>query len=284
MRLKSKGNVKRDHSLGTLNKNRIWEILPRLCQKKGFEKGITLTDILKETKAKFPPNGYSKPTVISALKKLQTDGKIFKFKRRYFLVDIFEDDGWSIFAGYLNYLLDWFFDKLPLPSIQRIDQSSPDEDNIGELLFQFANRIGAFIVYLLIEAMRPTRKILPVYQRIEKALDFIQTAMPSSDLFRAFINFLPKSYSKNIILGAQMRENSFKKLSYDFRLIYHSINKSIEKGYLNYFKLFYLSRPENFDYCHHQWKETFVHKIGTYHRCIKCRAMVKSPSKLQVIG
>jgi hypothetical protein len=282
--LKSKSNVKRDHSLGTLNKTRIWSILPRLCQKKGFDKGITLTDILKETKAKFPPNGYSKPTVISALRKLQADSKIFRIKSGYFLIDIFEDDGWSIFAGYLNYLLDRILHKLPLPSIQRIDQSDAEEDNIGELLFQFANRIGAFIVYLLIEAMHPTRKILPVHKRTEKAVDFIQTAMPSSDLFRAFINFLPESYSKNIVLGAQMRENSFKKLSYDFRLIYHSINKSIEKGYLNHFKHFYLSRPENFDYCDHQWKETFVHKIGMYHRCIKCRVMVKSPSKLQMIS
>ena len=75
-------------------------------QKKGFEKGITLTEIIKETKVKIPPKGFSKPTVISALKKLQDDNKLLKIKQRYFLSDIFQDDGWSIFAEYLNYLLE----------------------------------------------------------------------------------------------------------------------------------------------------------------------------------
>jgi hypothetical protein len=276
--LKSKSNPKRDHSLGTLNKNRILEILPRLSQKKGFEKGITLTDISKETKAKFPPKGFSKPTIISALKKLQADNRIFKSKSRYFLTDLFQDDGWSIFAGYLNYLLEGVsFHVLPVHIIRNINQSGAEE-NIGELLTQFSNYIGIFILYLLTETMRPTQKIIPTSMRVDKALDFIQTAMPYSDLFRAFLNFLPESYSKDIVLGAQMKEDSFKKLSNAFKKIYPSIYTIIEGGYSRYFQNFYLGILDND--CKHDWKETFVHKLGTHYRCTTCRSMVKSLARL----
>ena len=83
----SKGNAKRDHLLGTINKYKIWWLLTKLSQKKGFEKGLTLTEILREIKVKIRPRGFSKPTVISALKKLQADGRLFKFKWRYFRRD-----------------------------------------------------------------------------------------------------------------------------------------------------------------------------------------------------
>ena len=51
--------------------------------------------------------------------------------------------------------------------------------------------------------MRPTRQIIPMSMRIDKAHDFIQTAMPHLDLFGAFLNFLPEKYNKDIVLGVQ---------------------------------------------------------------------------------
>lgn len=199
---------------------------------------------------------------------------LYKFKRRYFLKDLFQDDGWSIFAGYLNYLLDSkSFYKIPLDSIRRISQS-PTNDGIEELLFQFVNHIGAFILYLLIEAMRPTRKIIPVSMRIDKARDFIQTAIPYLDLFRSFLNILPQAYSKDIVLGAQMRETGLDKLSDAFRRVFPTIHKTLEEGYPQHFQDFYLGVHE--DKCEHEWKETFVHKMGKYYKCTMCRSMVKS--------
>ena len=48
----SKGNAKRDHLLGTINKYKIWWLLTSSLQKKGFEKGLTLTEILREIKVR----------------------------------------------------------------------------------------------------------------------------------------------------------------------------------------------------------------------------------------
>jgi hypothetical protein len=60
---------KRDHSLGRINKNRIWEIIQEISQEKGFDKGIRLTEILRENDAKIP-KGLSKPAVISRVRKI----------------------------------------------------------------------------------------------------------------------------------------------------------------------------------------------------------------------
>ncbi len=272
--MKSKGNVKRDHSLGTLNKNKIWSILPWLSQKKGFEKGITLNDILKETKAKLPPKGFTKPTVLSALEKLQADDRIFKSKRRYFIADIYEDDGWSIFAGYLNFLLQHTtFHNHPI-KVTRISHPDPEKD-FGEIFMQFSNYIGAFVLYLLIEAMRPTRHLVPRTLRIEKALKFIQTAMPHEDLLRAFLVFLGPMHDKDIVLGTEIRRESINKYSNAFRNIYPSIHQLLEGGYIQYFKYWYLDNQV--DKCNHVWKKTFVHKLGRrYHSCTRCYSVVHS--------
>ncbi len=285
--MKSKSNVKRDHSLGTLNKNKIWNIIPGLCQKKGFENGITLTDILKESKAKFPPNGYSKPTIIKALKKFEADDRLLKIKSRYFLVDIFEDDGWSIFGRYLNFLLlnTTFHNKSV--NVTRISHPDPERD-LGEIFLQFSNFIGIFVLYILIEAMRPTRKLVPRPLRIDKALSFIQTAMPHKDLLTAFLKFLPPIHNKDIVLGAEIRRDRINKFSNAFRYIYPSIHETLEGGYIQYFKNCYLDiQDKNFDHvwkndiqdakCDHVWKKTFFHKLGRwYYSCTRCTYVVNS--------
>jgi hypothetical protein len=198
---------------------------------------------------------------------LQDEDKIYKSKRRYYIAEFYQDNGWSIFAGYLNFFLTW----------KRISQS-PIEDGIEETLIQFANHIGAFMLYTLIEAMRPTRNIIPRSMRIDKAHDFIEIAIPHMDLFSAFVNSLPKAYRKDIVLGAQMRENSFNKLFNSFRNIYPHFYKNIEQGYQDYFQGAYLETIDDYSNCRHEWKETFVHKLGLYDKCRKCRAFKKSLS------
>lgn len=175
----------------------------------------------------------------------------------------------------LNYLLEsWSFYRVPSGPIRRISQF-PSDEGIEKLLFHFANQIGAFILYILIEATHPTRNIIPVSMRKDKAHDFIQTAIPYSDLFEAFlINVLPKTYRKDIVLGVQIKENSFDRLSSAFAKVYPNIYKTIEEGYPSHFQDFYSGIRD--DKCEHEWKETFVHKIGTYYKCTKCHSMAKS--------
>ena len=150
------------------------------------------------------------------------------------------------------------------------------------MLVQFANHIGVFILYLLIEAMRPTRDLIPRSMRVDKALDFIQTAIPYSDLFNAFLNLLPRKYRKDIVLGAQMKENSFNKLTDAFRGIYPRFYKAIEGGYPQHLQDAYLEIRD--DKCEHKWKQTFVHKIGMYYKCTRCRSMERSLTGLQSDG
>lgn len=273
-KLKSKGYAKRDNSIGTINKDKIWRILLPLFQRKEPGTGVMLKEILRENNAKIHSKGLSKPSVINALEKLQAEDKLYKSKARYYLAEFFRDDGWSIFADYLNFFLKQSFFISPSDSI-RSSQSSIDGD-IEKILFHFTNQIGAFILYVLIEAIRPTRRLIPRTMRIEKAKDFLQDAIPYLDLLSALLSSLPEPYRNNIVLGAQMKENSFNKLSDAFRNMYPHFSKDIEQGYSEYFQNFYLDTIDDYRSCRHEWKEVFVHKIGKQYKCRKCRAFAKS--------
>ena len=153
----------------------------------------------------------------------------------------------------------------------------PNDDKTKKSIIEFANLIGAFVAYLLIESMRPTRTLLPIPFRVEKAENFIETALNPAGLLTTFLSVLPDSYRKDVILGVQMNEKSLNELSDAYKRIYPSFSKFIEEKYLEHFDIFYVDEPEEYNYCQHKWKESFVHKVGVYYRCDKCQIMVKSP-------
>ena len=76
-----------------------------------------------------------------------------------------------------------------------------------------------------------------------------------------------------------MVKNSFNKLTGAFRDIYPHFYKSIEEGYTKHFQDAYLEILD--DKCEHKWKQTFVHKIGMYYKCARCRSMERSLTSLR---
>jgi hypothetical protein len=249
-----------------------------------YGKGISIKELTEKTKTKLPskgklPNGLTRQTVSSLLKELISDGKVFKVKNKYYKEDLYRDDGWSIFGRYLGGLLrDKRFYGFPQDHISQMHLSDAfsNSDNAKESIFEFANLIGAFVAYLLIESMRPTRTLLPIPFRVEKAENFIETALNPAGLLTTFLSVLPDSYRKDVSLGVQMNEKSVNELSNAYKKIYPSFSEFIEEKYLEHFQNFYVHELEEYNYCQHKWKESFVHKIGVYYRCDNCQIMVKS--------
>jgi hypothetical protein len=243
-----------------------------------YGRGISITELAKKTETKLRPKGLTRQTVSSLLKELIRDGKVFKVKNKYYKEELYRDDGWSIFGGYLGGLLrDKRFYGFPQDHISQMHLSDafPNNDKTKKSIIEFANLVGAFVAYLLIESMRPTRTLLPTPFRVEKAKDFIATALDPGGLLATFLSILPESYRKDAG-SLQMIEKSLDKLSNTYKKIYPSFSKFIEEKYLEHFQTFYVHDPEEYNYCQHAWKECFVHKIGVYYRCDKCQIMVKS--------
>ncbi len=162
-----------------------------------------------------------------------------------------------------------FIPDLELDSI-RFRNPELFRDDIEYALFQIVNRIGAFIVYMLIEAMSPTGKITNCNMRTKAGLDFINNAFSLPELFGTFLTILPKEYTKDITKGIELKEASYNKLSSSFAKIYPEVHKVIEDDYLSYFEVFYLDKDRYRNNCGHKWKETLLYKLGKYYECTKC--------------
>ena len=248
-------------------------------------KGITIMQIVKETKLKIPKRygnqpGLTRQTVTKFVNTLIKEDQIIKFGNKYFVVDDIVDDGRLEFANYLESLLIMgLMPKFGLDSIQRIQKvgQSSEDNKIDDALFQIANRVGAFITYVLIEAMSPTAKIISRKMRKRTGLNFIETAISLPDLFNSFVKILPNEYTKDIIQGMEMREASYNKLSNTFGKVYPAIHKDIEEGYPEYFEVFYQDKDRYSTNCKHDWKEILAYKLGKRYRCTKCRRYEISP-------
>ena len=72
-----------------------------------------------------------------------------------------------------------------------------DGDNLEGALFKMANIVGAFITFVLIEAMRPSKKIMSPVMRRRMIIDFIKSSISLDDLFGTFINMLPDAISND---------------------------------------------------------------------------------------
>ena len=185
--------------------------------------GITITEICKLS-------GLSRQTVNSWVNKLLKKGRITRVRNRYFVSEDMADDYWITLAYFLEYLLiRRSVAKFRVDPIQS-NWLNRDGDNLEGALFKMANIVGAFITFVLIEAMRPSKKIMSPVMRRRMIIDFIKSSISLDDLFGTFINMLPDAISNDIIQGNQIRKTSHDRLYSAFRHVYPSIYKALVDG------------------------------------------------------
>jgi len=146
-------------------------ILTIISKSSASGNGITITEISRETR-------LTRQTVYSLVKELLETGRITKTRKRYFVPDNMVDDYWTTLAYYLEYLL--IMSSVSGFRIDPIQKNwlNSEGDDIEGTLYKIANRIGAFITFVLIEAMRPSKKIMTPIERTTKSLNFIKSSNP----------------------------------------------------------------------------------------------------------
>ncbi len=242
--MKRKGTVgKWEHPIGMGHKLMILRII---SNSSASGKGITITEIVRKTKS-IRLNGsrqldLSRQTVTSLVNRLLEEGRIARIKRRYFMTEDMVDDRWSIFAAYLSYLLIMgSVAKFQVDPIRRVEgnlrSNKVNGNDLESALFLIANRIGAFITFILIEAMRPSKKIMSRTTGTRMRLDFIKSSISSEELFMIFRSMLPDAVSNDIVQGTQLRKASHERLSRAFKNVYPSIYKAIIEGLEEYLHL-----------------------------------------------
>jgi len=165
-----------------------------------------------------------------------------------------------------------------------------DSDNIIESnLFEFVNRVGAYIAFIFIESLRPVshNKAVTENAKKERTRYLIEKSIPIERLFRKFCFLLSQLEiidSNDFSLVPEkdipeepyeLSESSFERLSDSFRRIYPRIYEALENFWFNS-RTFHLKRNSFFagySKCNHKWEDYDLYKMGRCYICLKCHTL-----------
>ena len=178
---KNKKFKKHDYSTSSIHKKSICIVL---LQSSARKEGMSVKEI--HEKLKF----LTERTIFNLLNELRSEDKVFKSKMKYYLKDLFIDDGWSIFAEFLNeFQREYYLNKISSLKIYSSEQTLHNE--LENAILNFGNVIGAFIIYVLIESLRPNERKIPISDRHQILKDFLQNAINISLVYTRFLRILP---------------------------------------------------------------------------------------------
>jgi hypothetical protein len=337
-------NMQVENSIGNIHNKAIYEFL----LKRG-RKGAKPGEISKHVLVHIKGTKYAKPLSRTnsniRLKDLVKQKKIYRQNSRYYVNDPILLDIYN-FARSMKEACETIIQKSVIdaspdekvpgqytiagPGAFRIEffkalrDSSPskqfcetkfDKNTLNEkYIFEFANRIGAYITYLLIESMRPvagesedsiTKEVTmdengnTVSRRHIVSSALLQYAIDIKSILMCFLNIIDsfsaclknttntKSHTSNIDHSNyyELDKNDFDRLSKVFRNVYPGIYQALEKKW-NYDAIYETDwlehkEREGLIKCAHRWEETSIYKLGKFHFCRKCYSFI-SDNAMQV--
>lgn len=166
-----------------------------------------------------------------------------------------------------------------------------NDNTIEKNLFEFVNRVGAYIAYIFIEALRPLAMEMNATEnkKEERIRYLINIAIPIERLFQRFCQLLGQlnimrsvknlyNSEESVSQTSQLKEASFEKLSDSFRSVYPRLYDALENFWFNS-RMTYLKRhtlfAENYR-CIHKWENYHLYKTDLRcYICSKCHLMAE---------
>jgi hypothetical protein len=225
----------------------------------------------------------SRQAVNTHLNKLVAEGEIKKTRKgRYLSTEIFDDiayDPWAVYESCLNMMLTFIIEDgnvLNLQSLKNIVLTLMNGSNetIEKFIFEIANRIGAYAVYVFIESLRPRRNVSTEDVRSVLTKEFLNKVVPLMDLLEMFLYKLPIDPKE--IRYFEVNESTLEKVSAAYSNVYPNLARSLEHIYSQFCKKILNAKPK--DNCSHTWEKIYLHKVGDLYLCRKCNSMVRSPA------
>ena len=132
--------------------------------------GVEVKDIINYIRLRDTEKqrGITRQAVNADLSKLVADGDGKKTRKgRYLSTEIFDDiayDGWGVYESNLNMSRPFIIEDgnvLNLQSLGNIVLTLMNSSNetMEKFIFEIANRIGAFAVYVFLESLRSRRNV-----------------------------------------------------------------------------------------------------------------------------
>jgi hypothetical protein len=206
-------------------------------------------------------------TIFNLLNELLAEDKVFKSEKKYYIKDLFLDDGWSVFAEFLkNFQRQYRLSKIPLRRIYSHGHAFHDE--LENEIFNFGNVIGAFITYILIESLRPNERATAL-DRYDILIKFLQNAVDMNSIFLQFEKILPQDSTNQLIMG--LNNKLLEKIIDGYNNVYPGFSELLDYGFRKYIS-FDWSKSKS---CDHEGHKVKIHKIGDRFECSKCLGLVE---------
>jgi hypothetical protein len=273
---------KSSDSRGEIHRNKILEYIKTNSLRDWL--GVQVNEIVEHTR-------LSRATVTTHLNRLVAEGEIKKTRRGTYLpAEIFDDmvyDGTSYLEDYLNFSLPLITQDNSVLNLREqanilIHLSDDGHDKVEEplekFIFKFANRIGACMVYVLIESLRPRRNVGTEDVRSVLTDEFLKNAVPLMDLLEVFLLKLPINEKEKRYFEAT--ESTLERISDAYKKVYPKMSKSLDEGYLEFCDILSNKGQITNNNCSHKWEKIFLHKIGDRYLCRKCDTIVTSPQDI----
>ena len=304
---------------GEYNKERIFEFIAR------HRKGVSVKQI--QDYLKDIGNSISRQTIYSHLDELIAEKKVFQNKAYgdYFLSDWLLGDihnfaqsmkdacemmietslidhsptdkvpGQHTIVPPGSFYIEFFKSLAGISISKQFCDTKFDKNTLNEkYLFEFANRIGAFITYMLIESLRPVANNgskISLDRKNELSSALLQKVFEIESMVKCFHNILS---SFNPRLGSafanidgptfyELNKDDFDRLSIVFRNVFPGIYHALEKKWNYDIKygtdwLEYREVPHQGSKCNHKWERTSIYKMGIYYFCLKCHNFISEAS------
>lgn len=257
--------------------------------------GVEVKDIINHMRLRDikKHKGITRQSVNAHLNNLVAEGEIKKTRKgRYLTREIFDDivyDGWSYFEDFLSTLHAFIINDRTVLNLRELaniivdlsnEGSNKQEESLEKFIFKYANRLGAYLVYVFIESLRSRRNVRSEDVRSVLTEQFLYNAIPLMDLLEGFLNELPIDPKDRSYLEVK-NESTFQRVSGAYKKVLPSMSKSIEDRYLEFSDILLTThRVSKNGNCSHKWEKICVHKIGDRYLCRKCDTIVVSPEDI----
>jgi hypothetical protein len=234
------------------------------------KQGITVEEIANRLASRKPPIDLTVRTIYRLLKQLIADDRVFKLDSKYFLKDLFIDDGWSVFTEFLNeFQRQGYLSKIS--SLQIYSNKHSFHDEFESKILHFGNVVGAFVTYILVESLRPNERLIKISERTRILYNFLEDALSLQYILPSFLKILPGNADR-MIMGTD--NESLERILNGYDRVYPDFRETLDGSFSKYIS-FNMDKS-----CDHEWHRVSIHKMeksrtGKRFQCHKCLGLVE---------
>jgi len=169
----------------------------------------------------------------------------------------------------------------PITSAKYCNTTFGPKESLEKCLFEFANRIGAYIMYIFLQSLHPLQESkLSDNDRGELCKIMLEKAIKIEDLFSMFRDLMTDlgltgckliPYSGQYEKLFELSDDNFKTISKGLQNVYPNIYIGLENFCLHTtWNSLALDTTTLSPDCDHQWEKRNAFKYGSFYYCKKC--------------